>query len=113
MTNFKSRNEKEKIMIFNIVLFSSFICQRFNFDISKDEFSNHSYKKRRDSLEISLDRALFVAELGFPKILVPRRPQHTSNVNNERAGKSEWSKQLYSLYMTTNLEQWYILVLLF
>ena len=98
-------------MIFNIVVFS--ICQRFNFGISKDEFSNHSYKKRRDSLEISLDRALFVAELGFPKILVPRRPQHTSNVNNECAGKSEWSKQLYSLYMATNLEHWYILVLLF
>ena len=98
-------------MIFNIAVFSSFICQRFNFGISKD--SNHSYKKRRDSLEISLDRALFVAELGFPKILVPRRPQHTSNVNNECAGKSEWSKQLYSLYMATNLEHWCILVLLF
>ena len=38
------------------------------------------------------------AELEFPKILVPRLPQHTSNVNIECAGKSEWSKQQYSLH---------------
>ena len=56
-------------------------------------------KKRKDSLEGSLNRELFAAELEFPKILVPRLPQHTSNVNIECAGKSEWSKQLYSLYV--------------
>ena len=56
----------------------------------------HSNKKRKDSLEVSLDRVLFAAELEFPKILVLRLPQHTSIVNTECAGKSEWSKQLYS-----------------
>ena len=53
-----------------------------------------SSKKRKDSLEGSLDRVLFAAELEFLKILVPRLPQHTSNVNTECAGKS---KHLYSL----------------
>ena len=43
------------------------------------------------SLEGSLDRVLFAAELEFPKILVPRLPQHTLNVNIECAGKSECS----------------------
>ena len=28
----------------------------------------HSHKKRKDSLEGSLDRVLFVAELGFPNM---------------------------------------------
>ena len=51
---------------------------------------NHSHKKQKDSL----DRVLFAAELELPKILVPRLPQRTSNVNTESAGKSEWSKQL-------------------
>ena len=64
----------------------------------------HSHKKRKDSLKGSLDRVLLAAELEFPKILVPRLPQHTSNVNTECAGKSEWSKQLYSLYLTSFLE---------
>ena len=41
----------------------------------------------------SLDQVLFVAELEFLKILVPRLPKNTSNVNTECAGKS---KQLYS-----------------
>ena len=36
-----------------------------------------SHKKRKDSLESSLDRVLFVDELEFPKILVLRLPQHT------------------------------------
>ena len=49
----------------------------------------HSHQKRKDSLEDSLGRVLFSAELEFPKILVPRLPQHTSNVNMECAGKSE------------------------
>ena len=47
----------------------------------------------KDSVEVSLDRVLFAPELEFPKILVPRLPQHTSDVNIECAGKSEWSKQ--------------------
>ena len=41
----------------------------------------HSHKKRKDSLESSLDRVLFTTEL-----------QHTSDVNTEYAGKL---KQLY------------------
>ena len=64
----------------------------------------HSHKKREDSLEGSLDRVLFAAVLEFPKILVPRSPQHTSNVNTEFTGKSKLSKQLYSLYVTSFLE---------
>ena len=66
----------------------------------------HSHKKRKDSREDNLDRVLFVAELEFPKIPVSRLSQHTSNGNTEcvRRGKSEWSKQLCSLYVTTFLE---------
>ena len=56
--------------------------------INKTKREDHSQKKRKDSLEGSLDRVLFVAELDFSKILVTRLPQHTSNVNNECAGKS-------------------------
>ena len=41
----------------------------------------HSPKKRKDNLEGSMDRVLFAAELEFPKILVPRLPQHLPNVN--------------------------------
>ena len=55
---------------------------------------NHSHKKRKDKQEGSLDRVLFVAELDFPKILVPRLPQNSTNVNIECAGKS---RQLYTL----------------
>ena len=50
----------------------------------------HSHKKRKDGLKDSLDRVLFEAELDFPKILVPRLPQHTLNVKIECARKSEW-----------------------
>ena len=64
----------------------------------------HSQKKRKDSLEGSLDQVLFAAELELSKKLVLRLPQHTSNVNTECGGKSEWSKQLYSLYLTSFLE---------
>ena len=39
-------------------------------------FLQPSHKKRKDSLEGSLDRVLFAAELEFPKILVPRLHQH-------------------------------------
>ena len=59
----------------------------------------HSHKKRKDGLEGSLDRVLLAAELKFPKTLVPRLPQHTSNVNIECAGRSEWSKNSSVLYM--------------
>ena len=50
---------------------------------------HHSHKKRKDSLEGSLVRVLFADELEFPKILVPRLPQNTSNVNIESIGKSK------------------------
>ena len=83
---------------------------------------NHSHKKRKDlksslkstkSLEVSLNRVLFAAELEFPKMLVPRLPQHTSDVNNECAGKSVWSKQLYYVHVINFLEHRYNLILLF
>ena len=35
--------------------------------------------------------------LSFRRYLVPKIPQHTSNVNTEFVGKTEWSKQLYYL----------------
>ena len=56
--------------------------------------NQHNHKKQKDSLEGSLVRVLIVAELEFPKILVPSLPQNTSNVNIESTGKS---KQLYYL----------------
>ena len=43
----------------------------------------------------------------------PRLSQHTSNVNIECAGKLEWSKQMYSLCVTSLLEHWNTLILLF
>ena len=48
----------------------------------------HNHKKQKDSLEGILDRLLFAAEREFPKTLVPRLSQNTSNVNTECAGKS-------------------------
>ena len=51
----------------------------FTFEI----MPQHIHKKRKDSLEGSLDRVLLTAEREFPMILVPRLPQHTSNVNTE------------------------------
>ena len=54
----------------------------------------HSYKKQKDNLEDSWDQVLFAAELEFPRILVPRVPQKSSNANIECVGKS---KQLYCL----------------
>ena len=48
---------------------------------------DHSHKKRKDSLEGSLDRVLFASELEFPKILAPRLPQQKSNVNIQYASK--------------------------
>ena len=49
------------------------------------KYSNHSHKKRKDSLE-GPDRVLFAAELEFLKMLVPRLPQNSSNGNIECAG---------------------------
>ena len=60
----------------------------------------HWDKKRKDSLEGSLDQALFTAELEFTKILVPSLPQNSTNVNTECAGKS---KQLYK-YVSNKLQ---------
>ena len=70
---------------------------------------NNSHKKRKDSLEASLDRVLFATELEFPKILVPRLPENTSNVNTECARKS---KQQYSL-CDQFLKHRYIFILFF
>ena len=66
----------------------SFQFQNYRFKVWVNHLQ-HSHKKRKDSLEGILDRLLFAAELEFPKILVLRPPQQTSNVNNECAGKSE------------------------
>ena len=52
----------------------------------------HSHKKWKESVEGSLIRVLFAAELEVPKILVPRLTQNTSNVHIESIGKL---KQLY------------------
>ena len=57
--------------------------------------NDHYHKKQKDSLEGGLNRVLFAPEFEFPKILVPRLPQNSSDVNIEYAVKS---KQLYSLY---------------
>ena len=57
--------------------------------------TNHSHKKRKDNLEGSLDRVLFTTEIELQKIIVPRLPQNSSNINIECTGKS---KQQYSLY---------------
>ena len=74
---------------------SSLKRKHFKFPIfTKINPHKHNHKKRKDSLEGSLDRVLFAAELEFTKILIPRLPQKSSNVNIECAGKS---KQLYSL----------------
>ena len=64
----------------------------------------NSHKKRKDSLQSSLDRVLLAAKLEFPKILVPRLSQHISNVNIEYVGRSEWSKQQCYLHVTSLFE---------
>ena len=70
---------------------------------------NHSHKKRKDSLECSLFRVLFAAELEFSKIPVLKLPQNILNANIESAGKS---KQLYHLFDQLT-EPGYIFILLF
>ena len=54
----------------------------------------HNHTERKDSLEGSLVRLLFAAEVEFPKILVTSVPQNVSNVSTESTGNS---KQLYYL----------------
>ena len=61
--------------------------------------SEHSHKKRKDSLEGSLDRVLFAGELEFPKILIPRLPQHTLNVNIENVPESQNGQNNCIVYM--------------
>ena len=50
-------------------------------------FTLPKHKKRRDSLESSLEHFLFAAELEFSKILVHMLLQNTSNVHTECARK--------------------------
>ena len=65
-----------------------FLMSSFSKLYRLDSSSNdHSHKKRKDSLEGSLNQILLVVELEFPKILIPKLPQHTSNVNIECARK--------------------------
>ena len=71
------------------MLFSMFT----NFKVIKSisyvfHFYEYSHHNQRDNMEGSLLLVLFVAELDFPKILVPRLPHDTSNVNIESSGKS-------------------------
>ena len=96
------------ILRFNLYKRSFWRCYSLCFYISMFYLIVSSHKKRKNSLEGRLDRVLFVAELEFPKILVPRLPQNTSNVNTECAGCSKNSV----LYMTSSLlEHWYIIFL--
>ena len=55
---------------------------------------NHTHKKQKDRLKVSLDQVLFAAKLELLKILVHRLPQNSSSVNIEGARKL---KQRYSL----------------
>ena len=47
--------------------------------------SSSCHEKLEDSLKASLDQLLFAAELEFPKVLVPKLTQNTSDVNIECA----------------------------
>ena len=58
---------------------------RYQHDITK---LLHSHKKQKGSMEGSLDQVLFAVELEFSKMLVPRLPQHSWNVNIECVRKS-------------------------
>ena len=61
----------------------------------------HSHKKKKNSLKSNLVRVLFAAEIDFPKILVLRLPENTSNVNIESSGKI---KKICIIYVTNLLE---------
>ena len=69
-----------------------------------EKYTSIVIRNRKIVWKVVLDRVLFAAELEFSKILVPRLSQHTSDVNIECAGESDWSKQLYRLYVTSFLE---------
>ena len=90
-----------KLMLVEILSFLFIICNPSQWTIllKTSHFSvswyKHSHKKRKDSLEGSLNQLFFATELEFPKILVPMLLHNSSNVNTGCAGKSE---QLYSLY---------------
>ena len=77
-----------------------------NLKSEKNTWYYYVHKKRKDNSEGSMERVLLAAELELPKIIVPRLSQHKSDLNIECAGKSEWSNQLYSLYVTSFLEHW-------
>ena len=68
-------------------IFESFIDQK-----------HHNHKKRKDSLEGSLDRILFATELEFSKILVPKLPQHTSNANIKCAESQNGQNNLLFIF---------------
>ena len=74
-------------------MFSLSVIERFLYygNYVSDIFSifSHSHKKHKHSLEGSLVRVLFAAELEFPKILIFRLPQNTSNVNIENTRRSK------------------------
>ena len=74
------------------------LCQSDPTVLSVDR-SGHSHKKRKDSLEGSLDRVLLAGELEVPKILVPRLAQHTWNVNIENVSESQNGQNNCIVYM--------------
>ena len=97
-----SSNVKISLSIF--ICDNKFLCfiifcffqQNWHFALRLWPYFCHSHNKLKDNMEDNLDWVLFVAELEFAKILVPRLPQNTSNVNIVCVRKSK-QKQLYSL----------------
>ena len=85
-------NHLIRALQYSVCVWFSVNCSSLSFNVSF--WIVHSHKKRNGRLKASLDRVLFSVELEFSKILVPRLPQNSSNVNNECAGQA---KQLYSL----------------
>ena len=77
-------------MIFSTSFSKEYVLLFLDDNVDEESEYFHSHKKRKDSLEGSLNRVLLAAELEFPKILVPRLPQHISNVNIKCTRKSEW-----------------------
>lgn len=57
----------------------------FQTDVTSVMSSSSCHEKLEDSLKASLDQLLFAAELEFPKVLVPKLTQNTSDVNIECA----------------------------
>ena len=80
----------------------------------------HSHRKRRDSLESSLDRVLFAAKPEFLKILVPRLPQNSSNAKIKFAEKpkqllftwpASWSTDISS-FCYSDIDLFFIVLLI-